>query len=157
MTDLCAARVREYLMSHGIGYEIHEHPQAFTAQELAAAEHVPGRQVAKVVMLRVGDDLVMSVLRAPDHISISKARVVFGRDDVRIASELDFQESFPDCELGAVPPFGHLYGLLTYVDERLLDSDDLLCAAGSHTVSMKLATNDWYKTVEPITVDIASG
>ncbi len=156
MTELCAARVREYLMTHGIGYEIHDHAAAFTAQELAAAEHVPGRQVAKVVMLRVGDDLVMAVLRAPDHVSIGKARTVFGRDDVHIATELDFQETFPDCELGAVPPFGHLYGLLTYVDERLLDTDDLICPAGSHELSMQLATNDWYKIVEPITVDIAS-
>jgi Ala-tRNA(Pro) deacylase len=143
-------------MSHGIPYTIHEHAEAFTAQELAAAEHVPGRQVAKVVMLRVGDDLVMTVLRAPDHVSISKARIVFGRDDVHIATELDFQETFPDCELGAVPPFGHLYSVLTYVDERLLDTEDVICAAGSHTHSMQLSTNDWYKIVEPITVDVAS-
>jgi Ala-tRNA(Pro) deacylase len=157
MTELCAARVREYLMTHGIGYEIHEHAAAYTAQELAAAEHVPGRQVAKVVMLRVGDDLAMAVLRAPDHVSIGKARIVFGREDVRIASELDFQETFPDCELGTAPPFGHLYGLLTYVDERLLEANDIICAAGSHTTSMQLATDDWYKLVEPITVDIAAG
>jgi Ala-tRNA(Pro) deacylase len=157
MSELCAARVREYLMTHGIGYEIHDHVEAFTAQELAAAEHIPGRLVAKVVMLRVGDDLVMSVVRAPDHVSISKARTVFGRDDIHIATELDFQESFPDCELGAVPPFGHLYGMRTYVDERLLDTDELVCAAGSHHQSMRVATGDWYKLVEPVTVDISAG
>ena len=156
MSELCAARVREYLMTHGVGYEIRDHAEAFTAQELAAAEHVPGRHVAKVVMLRVGDDLVMSVVRAPDHVSISKARTVFGRDDIHTATELDFQESFPDCELGAVPPFGHLYGMRTYVDERLLDTDELICAAGSHHQSMHMATGDWYKLVEPVTVDIAA-
>ena len=156
MTELCAARVREYLMTNGIGYEIHEHAETFTAQALAAAEHVPGRHVAKVVMLRLGHDLAMSVLRAPDHVSIGKARIIFGREDVQIASELDFQETFPDCELGTAPPFGHLYGLPTYVDERLLVSDDIICAAGSHTKSMQMTTDDWYKVVEPITVDIAA-
>jgi len=156
MTELCAARVREYLMTHGIGYEIHEHAETYTAQELASVEHVPGRQVAKVVMLRIGPDLAMSVLRAPDHVSIGKARIVFGREDIRIASELDFLEAFPDCALGTVPPFGNLYGLPTYVDERLLEAEDIICPAGSHTLSMQLSTNDWYKLVEPTTVDIAA-
>ena len=156
MTELCAARVREYLMTHGIGYEIHEHAETYTAQELASVEHVPGRQVAKVVMLRIGTELAMAVLRAPDHVSIGKAQIVFGTDEVRIASELDFLEAFPDCALGTVPPFGNLYGMATYVDERLLEADDIICAAGSRTLSMQLATNDWYKLVEPATVDIAA-
>jgi Ala-tRNA(Pro) deacylase len=158
MSRLTAAhRVREHLISHGVGYEIHEHPETFTAQELAAVEHVPGRRVAKAVILSADGRLVMAVLAAPDHVSLTKAKQVLGCEDVRLAGELEFGPVFSDCELGAEPPFGTLYGMATYVDGRLLEAEEILFSGGDHTHSIRIATSDYLAILEPTEADLAAG
>jgi Ala-tRNA(Pro) deacylase len=158
MSRLTAAhRVREHLISHGVGYEIHEHPETYTAQELAATEHVPGRRVAKPVILAADGSLVMAVLAAPDHVSLTKARQELGCEEVRIAGELEFGSVFSDCELGAEPPFGTLYGIPTYVDERLLAAEEILFSGGDHTHSIRISTTDYMEMSDAIRVDIAAG
>jgi Ala-tRNA(Pro) deacylase len=153
----CAEKVRAYLLEHAIAYEITEHREAFTAQETAAALHEPGAHVAKAVMLMADGELVMAVLAAPDHVSLSRARAALGRKDVRLATEEEFGAVFPDCDLGAAPPFGGVYGVPTYVDRRLLAADTLLFAAGSHRHSMRLALADYLQAARPVEADLAAG
>ena len=153
----CAERVRSHLLEHGIAYEITEHREAFTAQETAAVLHEPGAGVAKAVMLMADGELVMAVLAAPDHVSLSRARAVLGSKEVRLATEEEFGKAFPDCDLGAAPPFGGLYDMPTYLDRRLLDVDTLVFAAGSHRHSMRLALADYLRAVRPTEADLAAG
>ena len=150
MTELqCAQRVREHLVTRGIAYDITEHAKTFTAQALAEAEHVSGRKVAKPVILMVEGNLLMTVLAAVDHVSMTRARDEFGTADVRLATEGEFGGVFGDCELGAEPPFGMLYGLPTYIDEHLLEADELIFSAGSHVHSMRIALNDYLVAAQP--------
>jgi Ala-tRNA(Pro) deacylase len=107
-------------------------------------------------MLTAGMDQVMVVIPASEHVSITKAKAALANDEVRLATEAEFGTKFPDCELGSEPPFGTLYGISTYVDERLLEAPELLFSAGSHTLSMRMATKEWYRLVEPTVIDIAA-
>jgi Ala-tRNA(Pro) deacylase len=156
MEFTCAERVREHLMSQGVAYELTEHAEVFTAQALAEAEQVPGRQVAKPVILMADGDLVMTVLAAPDHVSMTKVKAAIGKDDIRLAAEEEFGGVFGDCELGAEPPFGGLYGMALFVDERLVEAEEIVFNAGSHVHSMRMAMGDYLKTANPTRVDIAA-
>jgi Ala-tRNA(Pro) deacylase len=157
MSDLeCAARVREHLVSHGIPYSVTEHGETFTAQALAEAEGVPGRRVAKPVILSVDDEMVMAVLAAPDHVSMTLAKQAFECDDVRLAGEADFGGVFGDCELGAEPPFGNLYGMPVVVDEGLMTADDLVFSAGDHRHSIRIAMDDYLAATRPREVRISA-
>ena len=149
-----ANRVRKYLIEHGVGYEVEQHPLAYTAQEVAAVEHIPGRSFAKPVMLMADGDLVMAVLSATQRLDFDKASKAIGCDSVRLANEEEFAPVFPDCERGAEPPFGNLYGIPMYVDERLTP-DEMVFNAGSHTETMKVATAEYLGLVKPARADLA--
>jgi Ala-tRNA(Pro) deacylase len=158
MSELnCAEKVRSHLLEHGIAYEITEHREVFTAQETAAALHEPGAQVAKAVMLMADGQLVMAVIAAPDHVSLSRARAALGGREVRLATEDEFGKAFSDCDLGAAPPFGSLYGVATYLDRRLLEADTLVFNAGSHRHSMRLSLADYLRAAHPTEADLAAG
>lgn len=148
-----AERVRQHLKTHGVGYEVHEHATTYTAHEVAAAEHVPGANVAKSVLLQAGDDLVMAVLPATCKVDMIKARAVFG-SEVHMAREDDFCAVFGDCEPGAEPPFGNLYGLRTFVDRRLT-AEHITFNAGTHTEAMTIALTDYMGIVNPEVTDLA--
>jgi Ala-tRNA(Pro) deacylase len=157
MSELkCAEKVRRHLMEHGIAYEVTEHREAFTAQEMAAALHEPGARVAKVVMLMVDGRLVMAVLAAPDHVSLSKARAALGAKEARLATEDEFGAAFPDCDLGAAPPFGGLYEMPVYLDRGLLAAENLVFAAGSHRHSMRLTLAAYREAAHPTEADLAA-
>lgn len=153
---MIALRVRELLHSHGVGYEHHLHERAITAQDVAAAEHATGWDVAKSVVLAVDGDLVMVVLAAPAEVDLLKAREIFDGDDVRLASEEEFACRFPDCEVGAEPPFGKLYGMPVFIDQSLSGRERMICRAGTHTESLEIAVADYIALVDPTVVDIAS-
>ena len=158
MTEFkCPERVRNYLNERAVTFEITEHRETYTAQEMAAASHIPGARVAKVVMLMAGGKLAMAVLAAPDHVSLGRAREATGGKDVRLATEAEFGAAFPDCDLGAAPPFGGLYDLPTYLDRRLLNADYLVFAAGSHRHSMRMGLSDYLAAARPIEADLAAG
>ena len=152
---MSANKVREYLVAHGIRYELTEHALAYTAQEIAASEHVSGHRFAKPVMLLVGEEIVMVVVPGSLQLDMGKVQSVFGRR-ARLAQEPEFAPLFPDCERGAEPPFGNLYGVSVYMDERLREADDVICNAGTHTETIKLALEDFMKSVRPVEVDLAS-
>ncbi len=150
------AKLREYLDSNHVRYEVMSHRQAFTAQEIAAAEHISGREVAKVVMLRSGKEFLMTVLPAPYRVDLKRAQAVLGKPDLALATEEEFAGLFPQCEPGAMPPFGNLYHLPVYVDERLAKDETIVFNAGNHTQTVRMAYADFARMVQPKIVSLAA-
>ena len=114
----CKDRLETYLREKRVPFEVRHHPRAVTAQEVAASEHVPGKMLAKTVMVLADGEMVMLALPAPYQVDIEKASTALGVGEVRLAREEEFEGAFPDCELGATPPFGNLYDLPVYVKEH---------------------------------------
>ena len=147
-------RLISCLDENKVQYEVLHHPEAITAQRIAQAEHVKGRQHAKVVILKRGDHHVMTVLSADHHIDLEKAEQAIGKA-VSLDTEQQFKSLFPDCAAGAMPPFGNLYGLPTYVDKTLAEQDYIVFEAGTHTDAIKMTYRDYEKTVKPRVADLA--
>ena len=147
-------RVIDCLNESKAGYEILHHPEAVTAQRIAQAEHVKGRHHAKVVMVKSGEQHVMAVLSADHQIDLEKAAKAMGKA-VSLDTEKEFKSLFPDCALGAMPPFGNLYGVPTYVDKSLAQEDYIVLEAGTHTEAIKLSYLDYEKIVKPQVADLA--
>ncbi len=150
----CRERLESYLRAQGVRFEVAWHPLAYTAQEVAAAEHVSGYLVAKPVMARCGDRFVMAVLAAPQRLDLSKLSAAVG-EPCRLAEESEFAPLFPDCEVGAHPPFGNLYGLPVYVDRRLAEDPEIVFRCGSHRETMRVAYADFHRLVNPVVADLA--
>jgi len=142
-------KLREYLDKQKVPYEVLAHRQAFTAQEVAEAQHVHGAELAKVVMLRSGPQFVMAVLPAPQRVAIDRARAAIGKPDLVLATEAEFEGLFPQCEAGAMPPFGNLYGLPVFVDQTLTGDETIVFNAGSHTQTVKMKYADFARLVQP--------
>jgi Ala-tRNA(Pro) deacylase len=142
-------KLKELLDVNRVRYEVRSHRPAFTAQEVAAAEHVPGREMAKVVMVRDGGEYLVAVLPAPYHVGLERLGKAAGRTGLRLATEAEFARLFLGCEPGAMPPFGNLYGIPVWVDESLTRDDEIAFNAGNHehTVHMKYA--DFARLVQP--------
>jgi Ala-tRNA(Pro) deacylase len=135
-------------------YEILRHAEAITAQRIAQAEHVKGRHQAKVVMVKSGDQHLMVVLAADHHIDLVKIEKAVGKP-VSLGNENDFKSLFPDTAIGAMPPFGNLYGLPTYVDKHLAEQDYIVFEAGTHTDAIKMSYSDYEKIVKPKVEELA--
>ena len=127
-----AAKLKECLDSNRVSYDVLAHPQVYTAQDVAAAAHVPGRELAKSVVVKADDRLVLAVLPAPRKVNTDELRKALGAKEVRMAHEAEFASLFPGCELGAMPPFGNLYGVEVYVDRSLTRDEDIVFNAGTH-------------------------
>ncbi len=149
-------RLRQYLEEHHVKYVTIKHRPAFTAQEIAASAHMHGKELAKTVMVKLDGKLAMAVLPAPDKVSANRLREVTGARDVELASEMEFAEVFPRCEVGAMPPFGNLWGMPVYVDCRLCEDEQIAFNAGSHTELLRLAYADYEKLVRPIVVELST-
>jgi Ala-tRNA(Pro) deacylase len=154
---MSATRLHDFLDEHGVDYRIHNHERAVTAERLAGAEGVTGWDVAKPVLLSIGGELAMLVLPAPVHVDLAKAADVLGHAQVRLADEDEFASVFADCEPGAEPPFGNLYDVPVFLDEKLRARHDMVCRDGSHTETVTLAVNDYVRVVEPEIVDVSTG
>lgn len=148
--------VHDLLDERGVSYAVHDHPRAVDANRLAQSEDVTGWDVAKPVLLAIGDELAMAVVPAPVHVDLDKASDVLGHSEVRLATEDEFVSRFPDCEPGAEPPFGNLYGVPVFLDETLRARDRMVCRDGSHTSTISLAVNDYVTVVSPEIVDLAT-
>ena len=142
------------LKENKVQYEILHHPEAVTAQRIAQAEHVKGRHQAKVVMLKSGDEYLMVVLPADHHIDLDKAERAIGKP-LSLGKEEEFKSLFPDSAIGAMPPFGILYGLPTYVDKHLAGQDYIVFEAGTHTDAIKMSYSDYENIVQPKVEDLA--
>jgi Ala-tRNA(Pro) deacylase len=148
-------KLREYLESNDVQYKVIEHALTYTAQETAASAHVPGKQLAKTVMIKIDDRMAMVVIPAPHRVNFDRLKKYIGAEKVELASEREFKEMFPDCEPGAMPPFGNLYGLEVYAAESLADEMEIAFCAGSHTESILLQFKDFERLVEPKIFDIS--
>ena len=145
----CRDRLEGYLRENGVPFEVQHHPRAITAQEVAATEHVPGKMLAKVVVVMVDGRMVMLSLPAPYQVDLEKVGKVLGAEEARLAEEEEFEGAFPDCEVGAMPPFGNLYGMPVYVEEALAEDETIFFRAGTHTDTMSVRYTDFEQLVEP--------
>jgi Ala-tRNA(Pro) deacylase len=152
---MSTSKLREYLESNGVQYEVIEHSLAYTAQEIAASAHVPGKQMAKTVMIKIDGRIAMAVLPAPHRVNFERLKEYTSADQVELANEREFKEMFPDCEPGAMPPFGNLYGMDVYAAESLADEMEIAFCAGSHTELIRLPFKDFERLVKPKILDIS--
>jgi Ala-tRNA(Pro) deacylase len=150
-------RLEAYLREHGVRYEVTPHAEAYTAQEVAAAEHVSGRQFAKVVIADVDGKHVMLVLPAATRVDLVKLRAALGAKVARLAREEEFAPQFPDCEAGAMPPFGNLYNIPVYMDRSLTDQPRIVFNACSHRETVSIATADYHRLASPTVIEFAVG
>jgi len=147
-------RLIDCLKENKAQYEILRHPEAVTAQRIAQAEHVKGRHHAKVVMIKSGQQHLMLVLPADYQIDLEKVEKAIGKP-VSLDKEQEFKSLFPDCAIGAMPPFGNLYGLPTYVDKHLAEQAYIVFEAGTHTDAIKMSYRDYETIVKPQVEDLA--
>ena len=144
-----ARKLKEFLDSQGVTYVTIPHPQAITAQEIAASAHIPGREMAKTVMVLVDGRMAMAVLPAYSRLDLEALREAAGAEKVEIAGEEEFKELFPDCEPGAMPPFGNLYGMHVFLAESLAEDDEIAFNAGTHTELIRIPYADFARLVHP--------
>lgn len=145
------------LRIQGVPYEKHSHPTTYTAQALAEVEHVSGYAVAKPVVVKGATGFTMCVLPAPRHLNLERVAAALGEPSVRLATETEMANLFPDCELGAEPPIGALFGLATLADPQLQEDDYLIMQAGTHSEAIKLHRKSWERLCQPLVVPITTG
>ncbi len=143
-------KLKEYLDKHKVDYEEISHPVKYTAQQVAAAVHISGKELAKTVIIKIQGKLAMAVLPASCRVDFALLREVVGSDDVELAREHEFKDLFPDCEIGAMPPFGNLYGLDIYVAQKLAEDDEIAFKACTHSDLFKMSYADYNRLVDPI-------
>ena len=142
-------KLRTYLDRNGVHYIILAHHERFTAPEIAQALHVPGHMLAKVVLVKADGREIMVALDANTHIDLASLRDAVGARTVELASEEEILDRFPDCEVGAMPPFGNLYGLPVVVDASLAQDEEIVFEAGNHHEAILLAYSDFDRLVHP--------
>jgi Ala-tRNA(Pro) deacylase len=150
-------KLKEFLDANRIRYVVRSHRPAYTARAVAAAEHVPGREMAKVVMVRDGADYLMAVLPAPYRVSLERLAQAAGLPSLHLATETEFAGLFPGCQPGAMPPFGNLYGIPVWVDESLARDDEIVFNAGNHEQTVHMRYADFARLVQPKTVALRTG
>jgi Ala-tRNA(Pro) deacylase len=148
-------KLKEFLDSKHIQYIVISHSPAFTAQQIAASAHVKGKELAKTVMVKIDGNLAMAVLPASQKVDLERLREAADAEQVELASEREFRDRFPDCDLGAMPPFGNLYGLDVYVADTLTDDEEIAFNAGSFTELVRMAYRDFEQLVQPEVVRFA--
>jgi len=146
-------KLKDFLDDRGIKYVAISHSPAYTAQEIAASAHVPGQELAKTVMVKIDGELALAVLPASFRVDFELLQSTLGAEKIELASEHEFRGKFPGCELGAMPPFGNLYGMNTFVADRLAEDDEIAFNAGSHTELIRLRYEDFHRLVQPTTLE----
>jgi Ala-tRNA(Pro) deacylase len=144
------SKLREFLDSHYIKYLVISHSLAYTAQGIAALTHCSGKKLAKTVIVKIDGILAMAVVPAPTHVDLDRLRILTGAETVEIASEPEFKDAFPDCETGAMPPFGNLYDMTVYADADLAENEEITFIAGTHRELVRMNWNDMMRLVNPI-------
>ena len=147
--------IREYLSERGVSFEKHDHTPAYTAQEVVKEEHVSGNILAKTVVVHDDEGFAMFVLPASFMLDMNKVAQILQTRLARLADETEMAKLFPDSEVGAEPPFGHLYNLRTYVDEHLAEQDNIVFQAGSHREAIRMKYEDYVALAEPVVADLA--
>ena len=148
-------KVKAYLDDHGVDYETITHSHAYDAQHVAAAAHISGKQFAKTVMIKADDKLVMAVVPAHARVDCERLKAALGVTRAELAKESDFRTLFGDCDVGAMPPLGPLYGVDVFVDESLTQAGTIAFRAGTHGELMKMTYADFERVAAPRVLDLA--
>ena len=141
--------VNDFLDSERVKYTTISHSEAYTALEIAASAHIPGKELAKTVMVKIDGEMAMLVLPASSRVALELLKLAAGANEVELAREDEFEQWFPGCETGAMPPFGNLYGMEVFVSESLTEDDEIAFNAGSHTELIRLSYHDFQRLVRP--------
>lgn len=149
----CVDRLKQYLTDNHVYFEVQEHRQVYTIQEVAATLHERGEYVAKVFIAAVDDRPVMLVLPAPALVDLERVQVMLNATTARRAREYEFAQLFADCDVGAMPPFGHFYQVPVYLDRSLAAEHYIVFQAGTHHTTMKIAMSDYQRLAHPVVED----
>jgi Ala-tRNA(Pro) deacylase len=142
-------QLRAFLDSHNVKYVTITHSTAYTAQEIASLAHVCDGEFAKTVIVKIDGELIMAVLPASYHVDLAALKMAAKGKKIALALETDFRDTFPECEVGAMPPFGQLYGITVFVDESLTRNKEISFNAGTHHELIRLSYEDFAKLVQP--------
>ncbi len=145
-------RLQDFLDGERVKYVIMTHSVAFTAQEVAASAHIPGREIAKTVVFWMDGAMALAVLPGSRMVDFTLLKKATGARDVEIAAESEFHNAFPNCELGAMPPFGQFFDMKTFVDAALAEDKDIAFNAGTHRDLVRMSYEDFVRLVHPTVV-----
>jgi Ala-tRNA(Pro) deacylase len=154
---MAISSLREYLDGNNVQYVVISHSPAYTAQGIARLTHTPGKELAKTVVLKKDGRLVMAVLPASSHVDLGLLKEATKADTLELASEGEFRDHFPECETGAMPPFGNLYGIDVLAEESLAQDREISFNAGSHRELIRLAWEDFERLAKPRLIRFAAG
>jgi Ala-tRNA(Pro) deacylase len=146
---MAVGKLKEFLDRNGVKYDTISHVPAYTMQQVAQSTHVPGKLLAKTVIVKLDGEMAMAVLPATQKVIMQDLRDMTGADNVKFASEAEFEKCFPDCEIGAMPPFGNLYGMEVFVAESLAGNDEIAFTACSHSEVIRMSYADFDRLVQP--------
>lgn len=149
-----AQKLKEYLDDNKVGYESISHTPAYSAQTVAATAHIPGKDMVKTVIVKVDDRFAMAVLPASFRVHLGHLKKALSAEQVELATEQEFEKLFPDCERGAMPPFGNLYDMDVYVAKELAEDEEIAFSAGSHDEIIRMSYNDFENLVGPTTASL---
>lgn len=147
-------KLKKFLEQNKVGFEVLQHPLAYSAMESAGSVHISGKQLIKSVIVKADGDFLMCVLPAIHLVDFDKLKQVVKAKDVQLAKEQEISKLFPEYPIGAEPPFGNLYGLKVYMDKDIQDHDEIVFNAGTHTDMVKMKYKDFQRLVQPIIADI---
>ncbi|NIM65392.1 MAG: deacylase [Candidatus Latescibacteria bacterium] len=150
------AKLKDFLNKNKVEYISITHSPAYTAQKIAASAHIPGKELAKTVMVKIDGTMAMTVLPASYKVDFDLLKKAAGAKKIELASEREFKDMFPGCEIGAMPPFGNLYGMEVYVAKSLAEDEEIAFNAGTHTELIKLAYKDFERLVKPKVVQFSA-
>lgn len=142
-------KLMEFLDSNGVKYVSIKHSKAYTAQEIAQSVHLPGKEMAKTVIIKIDGKMAMAVLPATERVDIELLKALADTSNVHLAGENEFQDLFPECEVGAMPPFGNLFDMEVYVEKSLAQDEEICFNAGSHTELFRMSYKDYERLVHP--------
>jgi Ala-tRNA(Pro) deacylase len=151
--EACVDRLKQYLTENHVYFEVQEHSQVYTIQEVAASLHEKGEYVAKVFIAWADGQLIMLVLPAPAQVDLDRVAKLIKAKEARRAREFEFAQLFADCDVGAMPPFGNLYQVPVYIDRSMVEEPYLVFQAGTHHTTMKIALSDYQRMVSPVIGD----
>ena len=143
-------KLKIFLDDAGVRYHLIPHAYTATAMETAQATHIDGKEMAKTVIVRIDGELMMVVVPATHQVDLEHLQILTGADMLGLADEHDFDDRFPECEIGAMPPFGNLYGMRVYASEALLEDEKIVFHAGTHTEAVRMSVGDYIRLVAPI-------
>ncbi len=146
-------RLKQFLDKNHVSYEKIHHSLAYTAQEVAARAHVSGKEMAKTVIIKVNGQIAMVVTPGHLKVNLNALKEALHTDEVVLASEYEFQEHFPECEVGAMPPFGNLYDMEVYVSDDLTKDEKIAFNAGNHSELIQISYKDYDNLVHPKVVN----